>query len=108
MGTARIFHLSTDGRVLRCAPTDRDDPIWQRVLLDTVLWTVSLLRGYEQLHASAVRTADGVIAFTAGSGGGKTSLAAEFLRRGRPCTPTTSSPSSSATAASPHIAGRRS
>ena len=81
-GHRAIFHLSTDGRVLRCAPTERNDPIWQRVLLDTVLWTVSLLRGYEQLHASAVRTANGVVAFTAASGGGKTSLAAEFLRRG--------------------------
>ncbi len=81
-GHRAIFHLSTDGRILRCAPTERDDPIWQRVLLDTVLWTVSLLRGYEQLHASAVRTANGVVAFTAASGGGKTSLAAEFLRRG--------------------------
>jgi hypothetical protein len=81
-GHRALFHLSTDGRVLRCAPTERDDPVWQRVLLDTVLWTVSLLRGYEQLHASAVRTTDGVVAFIAARGGGKTSLAAEFLRRG--------------------------
>ena len=81
-GHRALFHLSADRRVLRCAPTERDDPIWQRVLLDTVLWTVSLLRGYEQLHASAVQTDDGVVAFLAASGGGKTSLAAEFLRRG--------------------------
>jgi hypothetical protein len=81
-GHRAIFHLSPDGCVLRCAPTDHDDPVWQRVLLDTVLWTVSLLRGYEQLHASAARTAGGVIAFLSGSGGGKTSLAAELLRRG--------------------------
>lgn len=81
-GQRAFFHLSADGRVLRCAPTERDDPVWQRVLLDTVLWTASLLRGYELLHASAVRTANGVVAFLAASGGGKTSLAAEFLRRG--------------------------
>jgi hypothetical protein len=81
-GHRAIFHLSADGRVLRCASEERDDPVWQRVLLDTVLWTVSLLRGYEQLHASAVRTPHGVIAFVAASGGGKSSLAAEFLRRG--------------------------
>jgi hypothetical protein len=81
-GHRALFHLSADRRVLRCAPTARDDPVWQRVLLDTVLWTASLLRGYEQLHASAVMTANGVVAFLAASGGGKTSLAAEFLRRG--------------------------
>jgi hypothetical protein len=81
-GHRALFHLSADGRLLRCAPTDRHDPVWQRVLLDTVLWTVSLLRGYEQLHASAVRTDNGLIAFIAASGGGKTSVAAEFLRRG--------------------------
>ena len=80
-GHRATFHLSADGSVLRCAPTERDDPVWQRVLLDTVLWTVSLLRGYEQLHASAVRTTAGVVAFIAASGGGKTSLAAELLRR---------------------------
>ena len=55
-GHRAFFHLSADRRVLRCAPTERDDPIWQRVLLDTVLWTASLLRGYELLHASAVQT----------------------------------------------------
>jgi hypothetical protein len=81
-GYRALFHLSADGRTLRCAPTQADDPVWQRVLLDTVLWTVSLVRGYEQLHASAVRTSGGVVAFLAASGGGKTSLATEFLRRG--------------------------
>ena len=46
------------------------------------LWTVSLLRGFELLHASAVTTDHGLIALVARTGGGKSSLAAEFLRRG--------------------------
>jgi hypothetical protein len=81
-GHRAFLHLSADRRILRCGPTVRDDPHWQRVLLDTVLWSVSLLRGFELLHASAVETPAGVIAFVAASGGGKSSLAAEYLRRG--------------------------
>jgi hypothetical protein len=50
--------------------------------MDTILWTVALLRGYELLHASAVETAAGVVAFVSGMGGGKTSLAAEWIKRG--------------------------
>ena len=81
-GARALFHLSADRAVLRCAPAPGSNYAWQRVLLDTVLWTVSLLRGFELLHASAVETSEGVIAFVAMTGGGKTSLAAEFLRRG--------------------------
>jgi hypothetical protein len=81
-GTRALFHLSADARVLRCAPADAAEPSWQRVLLDTVLWSASLLRGFELLHMSAVQTPAGVVAVAARSGGGKTSLAAELLRRG--------------------------
>ena len=81
-GARALFHLSADGSVLRCAPTPGSSCAWQRVLLDTVLWTVSLHRGFELLHASAVETSAGVVAFAAMAGGGKTSLAAECLRRG--------------------------
>jgi hypothetical protein len=81
-GHRALMHLSADGRVLRCAPTVQDDPYWQRVLLDTVLWSLSLLRGFELLHASAVETPAGIVAFVAASGGGKSSLAAEYLKRG--------------------------
>lgn len=76
------FHLSSDGRELTCAFRDRDDQEATRLLLDTVLWSVSLLHGYELLHASAISFGDESIAFVAGTGGGKTSLAAELLRRG--------------------------
>jgi hypothetical protein len=76
------FHLSADRGSLRVGPAVSDDPHWQRVLLDTVLWTVSALEGFLLLHASAVETTHGVVAFVTATGGGKTSLAAELMRRG--------------------------
>lgn len=81
-GWRALFALSQDGRELRCEFSGGRHPASDRVLLDTVLWTVSLRHGFELLHASAVRTEAGVVAFSALSGGGKTSLAAECLRRG--------------------------
>ena len=81
-GPRALFHLTDDGLLLRCAAADEPDRSWERVLLDTVLWTASLLRGFELMHASAVATTAGVVAFAARSGGGKSSLAAEFIRRG--------------------------
>lgn len=76
-----LFHLSADRRVLRCAVSQRGTA-WQRVLLDTVFWTVSLLQGFELLHAGAVVTSRGLIALVGPSGAGKTTLAIELLRRG--------------------------
>jgi hypothetical protein len=76
------FHLTPDARELTCGLRDRDDMGAIRLLLDTVLWSVSLICGYELLHASAISHDDEAIAFVAGTGGGKTSLAAEFLHRG--------------------------
>jgi hypothetical protein len=81
-GRTALFHLSADHTVLRCAVADEGDAAWQRVLLDTVLWAVSLLRGFELLHASSIHGRHGLVALVAHTGGGKTSLAAEFLRRG--------------------------
>ena len=51
-------------------------------MLDSVLFTVALLQGYEALHAGAVATPNGVIAITAASGGGKSTLLTELLRHG--------------------------
>jgi hypothetical protein len=76
------FLLSADLRELRCAPARPEHPAWRRFLLDTVLWSASLLRGVELLHASAVQGGAGVTAFAAFSGGGKTSVARELLLRG--------------------------
>jgi hypothetical protein len=80
--TRAIHHLSSDASVLQCAPADPADPSWWRVVLDSVLFTVALLQGYEALHAGAVATPDGVIAITAASGGGKSTLLLELLGRG--------------------------
>jgi hypothetical protein len=76
------YALSADLRTLRCSPVDAADPGWRRFVLDTVLWSVSLLRGFELLHAAAVEGPAGVVAIAAGSGGGKSSVALELLRRG--------------------------
>ena len=81
-GDGAVFHLSSDGSDLRCAVADVDEPGWQRLFLDTILWSCSLLRGFELLHASAVAWPHGAVAFASTTGGGKTSLAAELLRRG--------------------------
>jgi len=82
-GTLAVHHLSPDARVLRCAPADPADPAWWRVVLDSVLFSVALLHGYEALHAGALATADGdIVAITAGTGGGKSTLVSELLLRG--------------------------
>jgi hypothetical protein len=81
-GRTTLFHLSADRATLRYAVGSPREAAWQRVLLDTVLWTVSLLDGFELLHAGAVIAEHGLIALVARTGGGKSTLAAEFLRRG--------------------------
>lgn len=81
-GSRAVFQLSPDRSLVRCAAADWAEPTWQRLLLDRVLWTTSYLRGFQLLHASAVTTAAGLVAFLAVAGGGKTSLAAECVRRG--------------------------
>jgi hypothetical protein len=77
-----VHHLSADASTLQCAPSHPDDPSWWRVMLDSVLFTVALLHGYEALHAGALATPDGAIAITAGSGGGKSTLLSELIGHG--------------------------
>jgi hypothetical protein len=81
-GEHAVFHLSADGRLLRCAPREPQDLAWQRVLLDSVLFSVALLRGHDALHAAAVDTPAGTVAVTALSGGGKSTLCSELMLRG--------------------------
>jgi hypothetical protein len=81
-GTLAVHHLDADASLLQCAPADPDEPSWWRVVLDSVLFTVALLRGYEALHAGAVATSDGAIAIAAATGGGKSTLLTELLRHG--------------------------
>ncbi len=80
--TRAIHHLCADASVLQCAPSNPADPAWWRAVLDSVLFTVALLRGYEALHAGAVATAGGVIAITAHTGAGKSTLLTALLGRG--------------------------
>ena len=55
---------------------------WQRVLIGKVIPSISVMRGYEALHAAAVDSPDGVVAIMAPSGSGKSTLALELVRRG--------------------------
>lgn len=82
-GDLARFRLNQDMRQLDCAPRDRGLD-WQRVLISKVIPSISVMRGYEALHAAAVDSPDGVIAIMAPSGWGKSTLALELLRRGWP------------------------
>lgn len=82
-GDRAHFRLDASRQSLACAPC-RDGLDWQRVLLGKVIPSVSVMRGYEALHASAVESPSGVVAVLAPSGAGKTTLALELMRRGWP------------------------
>jgi hypothetical protein len=92
-GERAVCHLAADGALLRCALRDDSDrdgdngdaraAVDWRVVLDSVLFSVALLRGYEALHAGAVATAAGAVAIAAGAGGGKSTLLAELIDRGQ-------------------------
>jgi hypothetical protein len=77
-----IHHLSADASVLRCTLPDPVEPSGWRVVLDSVLFTVALLQGYEALHAAAIATPEGAIAISAATGGGKSTLLSELIARG--------------------------
>lgn len=77
-----VFHLNPRGDALSCGFADADDAGARRLLCDTVLWSVSLLRGYELVHAAAIGRGEAAVALVARSGTGKSTLLAELLRRG--------------------------
>lgn len=81
-GDVATYLLSGDTTELVCAPADDADVRWKRFLLDTVLWWASSTRGAVLLHSSALSGPFGVVAIASVSGGGKTTLALELLRRG--------------------------
>ncbi len=81
-GDRASFCLDPNGTRLSCAPADAASLDWQRVLLSRVLPSVSIARGREALHASALLTPAGVVAIAAPSGMGKSTLAGELVRRG--------------------------
>lgn len=82
-GARAVFRLDAAQESLDCAPAEGDLD-WLRVLMSKVLCHVSLMRGYEGLHAAAVDSGDGVLAFVGASGVGKSTLAIELMRRGWP------------------------
>jgi hypothetical protein len=77
-----VFHLSADSSTLLCTPRDAASPAWKRVLLDSVLFSTALIRGFEALHAAAVELPHGIVALSGASGAGKSTLTAELIRRG--------------------------
>jgi hypothetical protein len=83
-GDRAVYLLSADTKTILCAPEDVTEPSWQRFLLDAVLLKASEAHGLHALHASAVEGPNGVLAFATSSGGGKSSLVAELVRRGHP------------------------
>jgi hypothetical protein len=73
------FSISADGRVIRCAPRDVEPWSWQRGLFAGALPFAALAQGVEVFHAGAVVLDGRLVAITADSGGGKSTLGA-FLR----------------------------
>jgi hypothetical protein len=84
-GNRARFLLHPDMCQLDCAPeTENAGLDWQRALLTKVIPTVSVMRGYEALHAASVDSPEGVLVIMAPSGTGKSTLVIEFLQRGWP------------------------
>jgi hypothetical protein len=81
-GDRAIFVITGDTTAVHCGMDDPDDPWCQRVLLDTVLFTIALIRGNEALHGGAVEVAGEGIAVTGGTGSGKTTVIASLIRHG--------------------------
>jgi hypothetical protein len=77
------FRIDASLQALDCAPTD-ERVNWQGVLVCKVLPKISVMCGYEALHAAAVDSPEGVVAFVGESGAGKSTLARELTRRGWP------------------------
>ncbi|HEY2537328.1 MAG TPA: hypothetical protein VGI24_10145 [Solirubrobacteraceae bacterium] len=82
-GERARFLLDPDKQRLDCAP-NQPGLDWQRALIGKVLPAISVMRGYEALHAAAVDSPEGVVAIMAPSGAGKSTLAIELLGRNQP------------------------
>lgn len=82
-GERACFLLDPDMRRLDCSPRDSGLD-WQRTLIGKVIPDISVMVGYEALHAASVEAPGGVLAIMAPSGSGKSTLAAELLARGWP------------------------
>jgi hypothetical protein len=76
------LHLSADGARLSVCEPAGDRTALMRLLLDSALFTVSLRRGFEALHAAAVTTPGGVLAVMGPTGVGKSSTLLALLAAG--------------------------
>jgi hypothetical protein len=78
-GESPVCHLDPTGTTLLHALLEGVAVEGWRVVLDSVLFSVALLRGLEALHAGAVVGGEGAIAIAAGAGGGKSTLLSALL-----------------------------
>lgn len=82
-GEVADFHMEPDR--ITAVVLDPDYAFMVEIrLLGPVLALARELAGHPVLHASAVVLGDHAVGFLSGNGGGKTSVAATFLRRGMP------------------------
>jgi hypothetical protein len=75
-------HLDVAGTTLLRAVARENAAGGWRVVLDSVLFSVALLRGLEALHAGAVIGDGGAIAIAAAAGGGKSTLLTALIANG--------------------------
>lgn len=80
-GRRAYYLLDAQMSTLLCAPVQLGLD-WQRVLCTKVLAAISVILGYEALHAGVVESPEGVVAIAASSGAGKSTLVLELMRRG--------------------------
>ena len=81
-GERPICHLDVAGATLLCGVASGEANASWRVVLDSVLFSVALLRGLEALHAGAVVGDGGAIAIAAAAGGGKSTLLSRLIADG--------------------------
>jgi hypothetical protein len=79
------FIVNNDGSEVKFKPIQPvPEETIQHLLLDQVIPLVINLRGGEALHASAILTSRGVVAFAGPAGSGKSTLAGSFVKLGYP------------------------
>jgi hypothetical protein len=76
------YLVASDGTVIGCEEGAASRHQLERFVFAQALPLAAALQGLELLHASAVSTQDGVVAFVGGSGAGKTTLASRLVLRG--------------------------
>lgn len=79
------FTIDRIGSEIACMPgTGIPEDTIQHLLLDQVIPLVINLRGGEALHASAILTSHGVVAFAGPAGSGKSTITGSLVKMGNP------------------------